>query len=235
MCTLPCIPKATTSANIVNQEVSINYGNYVVVDELAGTFGHDTNDRVLIMDEAYDAISGANSSTYDLSTGTFTDANTTLTYAGTTGNVVGHARVRAVEQDSADPSKSTSQFNFYLFDIQMSTGKSFAKHAKSIFHYSAGEYTGTLSQTNQTRRGIADLVLENSKAVIKEQDPEDRDLLFSLGQKGIKSISNVASYTFESVSGGEFNGNAVASIAKAGTQRFDFGTSATDLSETQER
>ena len=229
------IPKATTSANIVNQEVSINYGNYVVVDELAGTFGHDTNDRVLIMDEAYDAISGANSSTYDLSTGTFTDANTTLTYAGTTGNVVGHARVRAVEQDSADPSKSTSQFNFYLFDIQMSTGKSFAKHAKSIFHYSAGEYTGTLSQTNQTRRGIADLVLENSKAVIKEQDPEDRDLLFSLGQKGIKSISNVASYTFESVSGGEFNGNAVASIAKAGTQRFDFGTSATDLSETQER
>jgi len=230
------IPKATESETITNQEVSINYGNYIIVNELAGTFGHDTNDRVLIMDTAYNAVSSANSTTYDLSSGTFTDANTTLAYAGTTGNVVGHARVRAVEQESADPSKSTSQFNMYLFDIEMNTGKSFAKHAKSIFHYSGGsEYTGPLSQTNQTRRGIADLVLERGKAVLKEQNPEDRDLLFSLGQKGIKSITNTASYTFESVVGGLFETDGTATVTKAGTQRFNFGTDSTYLSETQER
>lgn len=229
------VPKATESETIINQEVSINYGNYVIVEELAGTFGHDTNDRVLLMDTAYNAVSAANSTTYDLSSGTFTDANTTLAYVGTTGNVVGHARVRAVEQESADPSKSTSRFNLYLFDIEMNTGKSFAKHAKSIFHYSAGEYTGPLSQTNQTRRGIADLVLESNKAVIKEQDPVDRDLLFSLGQRGIKSITNTASFTFEDVAGGLFETDGAATITKAGTQRFNFGTTGTTLSETQER
>ena len=119
------LPKATSTESVSGQEVSINYGNYVEVDEFVGQFGIETNDRVLLMGAQFNAVSAANSSTFDLSSNSvagFTNANTTLAYAGTTGNVVGHARVRAVEQLSSIPNKSTSKFNLYIYDVQMNTG-----------------------------------------------------------------------------------------------------------------
>jgi len=230
--------KATKSLSIPNQEISINYGNYVEVDEYAGQFGIKTNDRVLLMGAAFNSVSAANGSTYDISSNTiagFNDTNKTLAYAGTTGNVVGSARVRAMETLSSDTSKSTSKFNLYIYDIQMEPGKSFAKNAKSLFHYSGTEYTGTNSQTNLTHRGIADLVLNSSgKAKILDQQAQDRDMVFSVGQVGIKSISNNASFTFEDSTDGSFDSNGSATFEKDGTQNWNFGTADTTLTEAQE-
>ena len=231
------LPKATSTESISQQEVSINYGNYVEVDEYVGQFGIATNDRVLIMGSQFNSVSAANSSTYDISSNSvaaWTDANTTLSYAGTTGNVVGHARVRAVEQLSSEPNKSNSKFNLYIYDVQMNTGKSFTNDAKSIFHYSGGEYTGSLSQTNQAHRGIADLVLVSNQARILDQSPEDKDLLFPLGQVGIKTISNNASFTYESSASGEFTTGGSDSITKSSPDNWGFGTSDTYLTEVQE-
>ena len=61
------LPKATSTESISQQEVSINYGNYVEVDEYVGQFGIATNDRVLIMGSQFNSVSAANSSTYDIS------------------------------------------------------------------------------------------------------------------------------------------------------------------------
>ena len=227
--------KSTSSANIVNQEISINYGNFVEVDELVGNFGLEQNDVVLLMDKQFNSISASNTSTIDFSSSsTYTNANTTLDYAGTKGNVVGTARVRAVEQAGSDGNKSTSKFNMYLFDIKMATGKSFTKDAKSVYHYSGTDYNGSNSQTNKSVVGLADLILQNNQSRILEQDPADRDLLFPLGQVGIKSVSNTASYTFESSATGTFSTSGVASLSKAGTQNWGFGTAADSLSESQE-
>lgn len=227
--------KSTSSANIVGQEISINYGNFVEVDELVGNFGLEQNDVVLLMDKQFNSISASNTSTIDFtSSSTYTNANTTLDYAGTKGNVVGTARVRAVEQAGSDGNKSTSKFNMYLFDIKMATGKSFTKDAKSIYHYSGTAYNGSNSQTNKSVVGLADLILQNNQSRILEQDPADRDLLFPLGQVGIKSVSNTASYTFESSATGTFSTSGVASLSKAGTQNWGFGTAADSLSESQE-
>ena len=231
------LPKAQSTESITGQEVSINYGNYVEVDEYAGQFGVATNDRVLLMSSSFNSISAANSSTYDVSSNSiaaFTNANTTLSYAGTTGNVVGHARVRAVEQLSSQPNKSNSKFNLYIYDVQMNTGKSFVKDAKSIFHYSGQEYSGTLSQTNQAHRGIADLVLVNNQARVLDQSPEDKDLLFPLGQVGIKTISNTASFTYESSAPGEFSTSGTDTLTKSDPENWGFGTSDTSLTEIQE-
>ena len=227
--------KSTSTANIVNQEISINYGNFVEVDELVGNFGLEQNDVVLLMDRQFNSISNTTPAQIDFSSSsTYTNANTTLDYAGVKGNVVGTARVRAVEQAGSDGNKSTSKFNMYLFDIKMATGKSFNKHSKSIYHYSGTDYNGNNSQTNKSVVGLADLILKNNEARVLEQDPADRDLLFPLGQVGIKTVSNTASYTFESSATGTFSTSGVASLSKAGTQNWGFGTAADSLSESQE-
>ena len=227
--------KSTATANIVNQEISINYGNFVEIDELIGNFGLEQNDVVLLMDKQFNSISASNTSTIDFtSSSTYTNANTTLDYAGTKGNVVGTARVRAVEQAGSDGNKSTSKFNMYIYDVKMATGKSFNKDAKSVYHYSGTDYNGSNSQTNKSVVGLADLILQNNQSRILEQDPADRDLLFPLGQVGIKSVSNTASYTFESSATGTFSTSGVASLSKAGTQNWGFGTAADSLSESQE-
>ncbi len=226
--------KATASANVDNQEVSINYGNYVQVNELVGTFGVQENDLVLIMDKAFASISNTTVSTIG-SMPVYNNSDKAVSMSGTTGNVVGTARVRAIESASGDANKFDSQFNFYLYDIKMDPGKSFNKHAKSIFHYSGTDYNGNNAQTNLEVQGLADLVLKANQARILEQDPADRDLLFPLGQVGIKSLSNTASYTYESSVSGTFEGDTgVAQVAKFNTENWTFGTAADFISETQE-
>ena len=207
------LPKATTTQTSNNQELSINYGNYVEIDEMIGEFGIENNDRVLIMDTAMNSITNHNDSE-SLSSNTnikFTTSNTTLQTGSTISNVVGHARVRAVETVSSDPNLRTSKYNLYLYDVSMNTGKSFEKHAKSIFHYSANEYTGRLAQVNlgsisgsgtsttNTRRGIADLVLKGGKARLLDNGPNQKDLVFPLGQVGIKELTTPASFVYEAV------------------------------------
>ena len=244
------VPKATTTKSVSNQELSINYGNYVEVKELVGEFGIEQNDRILIMGTALQSISN-HKETFNLSQANtegvnFTTSNNTLIAnsggGSITSHVVGHARVRALEAISSDPNLKTSKYNLYLYDIQMNTGKSFEKHARAIFHYGGTEYTGTLSQTNigtadtnsQTGRGIADLVLRNGKARVLDSGPRDRDLLFPLGQKGLKEISSSASYVYEGTASGQFLATGVATLQKSGTENWNFGTSVTTLTEAQE-
>jgi len=227
--------KATASASVNDQEISINYGNYVEVDELIGTFGVDTNDIVLLMDRQFNSISGANSQMLVNSPmPTYTNANTTVSMAGTKGNVVGTARIRAIQSAGGDAIKNDSKFNFYIYDVKMDSGKSFNKHAKSLFHYSGTDYNGNNAQTNQAVQGLADLVLKANQARILEQDPADRDLLFPLGQVGIKSVSSNSSFTFESSNTATISTSGIAQLGLDGSQNWGFGTSADTLSETQE-
>ena len=86
------LAKATTTANADPQQISINYGNYVDVDELVGQFGAEENDMVLILDTAMNSISANVNPTLPAA------SNTSVAYNGTTGNVVGTARVRSLEQ-----------------------------------------------------------------------------------------------------------------------------------------
>ena len=240
------VPKAQTFITATDQEVSINFGNYVEVDNFAGSMGHTTNDRVLLMDTALTGHQKLATENFASNSVCGVTTAGVVTYGGTTATPVGHARVRSVQQQSADASKGNCVYRVYLYDIVMNKGKSFARHARSIFHYSANEYTGDFAQVNQgsistptaiTKRGMADLVLNQGRAVIKEQTGTDRDLLFPLGQVGIKQISNDADYVFQKVAETEFETTGNVQITTVTSQRFNFGTagSGTDgLSELQE-
>lgn len=86
---------------------------------------------------------------------------------GHTGTTIGQARVRSVEEDGAN-------FRLYLFEIAMNSGQNFAD-VKSI-----GDSTSDFHN----------LVLENSKAVIK--DAANSNLLFELPTNRPQSLSDIS-------------------------------------------
>ena len=99
------------------------------------------------------------------------------------GSTIGTARVRAITEDG-------SNYKYHLFDIQMNSGQDF-RDAKSI---------GTSSSN------YFDIVLENSKAVLKETS--NNTLLFDLAHPRAKSLSDISlqvqrRFTNVSVSGGQ--------------------------------
>lgn len=86
------------------------------------------------------------------------------------GDSIGTARIRLVEEDGGN-------YNFYLFDIQMNTNKSF-RSVKSIG-----------SQTSLSTN-YANLVLENGQAVLK--NPSNNDLLFALPNNRPSSLTDIS-------------------------------------------
>ena len=135
------IEKASTTNYSQNQIITGNYGNYVVCDEFLGTFNVEEISSVTLYDTAQNAISE---------------------YEGTdsapSGSSVGTANIRAVEFNSGTRKGiANTTYLIYLFNIVMNSGKSFSTDVKSIYTNDA-----TLGKAK------ADLVLENSLAVLKE-------------------------------------------------------------------
>ena len=114
------IEKSKTSLTQPQQNISINYGNYVEVEDLFGTFDTATFDKV----ELHGAAHSVTTSAVPLS-GYLTGM--------TTENVMGTARVRSIRK------LSDNKFRLYLFDICMTCalGGQFSD-VKSISYESEG-------------------------------------------------------------------------------------------------
>ena len=113
--------------------ISLNYGNYILVDELAGSFDFKTGDQIDLYPAPKNYISGATSP----------------------GSAIGTARVRSVVLDSGIPGTPTARYRVYLFDIVMNPGKSF-KAVQSIYSSSPEAYADLVLETNpQTQESEA--------------------------------------------------------------------------------
>lgn len=122
-----------------SRTISLNYGNYVLVEELAGSFDFKTGDQVELYPAPKNYISGATSP----------------------GTSIGTARVRSVVLDSGVPGTPTARYRLYLFDIVMNAGKSF-KAVQSIYSSSPEAYADLVLETNpQTSQNEA--VLKDNK------------------------------------------------------------------------
>ncbi len=169
------VAKSTTTTALTNQRISVNYGNYIKVKQLAGLFNFKAGDTISLRDTAKNYISG------------LTITSTAITPAG---SEIGTARIRSLTVDNGDPGTPDCVYRMYLFDITMSAGKSF-RQVKSLW------YNGPVQD------GIADAVLEtdtttgSSIAVLK--DTQFDRMLFGLRKRGVKTIDNIQ-YTYRTVS-----------------------------------
>ena len=222
------VKKASTSTTASNQTVSVNYGHYIKINESMGHFGAENNDQILILDAEHNLLSVGDGVKVIPA-----QSSETVTVNSVTSNVIGTARVRKLEQETDAEGKASSEYNLYLYDIKMNTGKSFKKHAKAVHHYAGTEHSA--GNNNTANRGMADIVLEGTPtatAVLK--DASFRSLVFKLGQTGVKQ-SDPASFVYSTSATAQIQLNGTASKSLTGTETFTFGTADKTLNETEEK
>lgn len=139
---------------------TLNYGNYINVNQLIGTFNADKLIRVNIYNAPQTGITSSRNPN------------------SPTGTLVGTANVRAVLYDSGAKGTPTAQYKFYLTNIVMNSGRSFNNDAKSFV---------VNATNNQLAYGAcADIVLTGTKAVIKESS--SAGLIFNSGVTGTRRL-----------------------------------------------
>ena len=135
------IDKGTDVNSPVNISIPANYGNYVEVDELVGTWDINGQDKIDLYNTAVNAIS---------------NNSFTAILPSTRGTKIGEARVRAVQYNSGTKGDSAGKYNMYLYDINM-TANNFS-NVRSVFY------------DDGTTDGIADTVLVANTVNVKETE-----------------------------------------------------------------
>jgi hypothetical protein len=203
--------KATDTEQELGINVTTNYGNYVIVNELAGPWDPTEFETISLRNAAADSISSA-----------------TLGSTAAPGSEIGTARVRHVAYRSGTKGKPDGQYRLYIFDVKMSSG-TFADVRSFYVNNASGP------------DNFADAVLENGSAVLKEPSfnrvvfttgaPAVQTLTNNVG-----TINT--SYTFRDKSTVSFNTSGTATLSitgvhAGGTEEFPYGTGA--LNSTQKR
>jgi len=161
------IERSTTTSNTENQTISVNYGNYLEVKELAGIFNFKTGDQISLRDTAKQYITNAT-----INTGAITAP----------GSQIGTARIRSLVLASGLPGTANAVYRLYLFDVTMSAGKSF-RDVRAVYYDGA------------THDGVADVVLTldatSNENIALLQDINRNKMLFGLGQVALSNVTNV--------------------------------------------
>ncbi len=207
----------TTETRSTTQNISLNYGNYVVLNEVGGLFQYSTGDVVNL----YDTATGFISNTSHIDTGNITPL----------GSIIGTARIRSmvpvnnISPENSQTGAADAQYRLYLFEINMNVGKNFSD-SKAV-HYAAGTYEGigdvvTVTQPT-TNTNIAELA-----------DRQRRKLMFYSGVQSIHNATNI-SYTYRTIDETEsFSNNGVlAKSLAAVSDEFFTTTGALSNSEMQ--
>ena len=129
--------RGTDTESPVQQIVSMNYGNYVNVQEVRGFFPADESVTVELYDTAQNAISsGLNPS------------------SAITGTKIGTASIRNIvyDEDGEPKGSFNARYKFYLFNIKMDSNKSFT-NVRSIVY-------------NVTDKAFADVAVSDEFTVV---------------------------------------------------------------------
>ena len=194
----------TTETRITSQNISLNYGNYVVVDNVVGLFQFSTGDVI----DLYDTAVGYLDDITNVQAGTLTP----------TGTKIGEARIRSmvplgnIIPENASIGSAASQYRLYLFDINMNAGKNFSS-TKGI------HYDGT------TFDGLADVVTvvqgTTNTAIAELGDRQRSRLLFHAGVDSIHN-ANAISYIYRTI-------DQTATIANTGSLVYNITAAADEF------
>lgn len=187
------IPKGLDTKNVEQQIVSTNYANYIIVNELVGNWPINTATTLTFYDTAMQRIS-----------------QNRYSATAQSGNIIGTAKVKAVEHINGTKGLSTAQYRIYLFDVNITSTTLKFKDIKSVYIDNAS-----------TADAGADIVLESGLAYLYE--PDFNYGVYDIGLRSIKTIrdeSNQIDTTYAFVKSFDVN------ISTAGT--FTLNSGATD-------
>lgn len=133
--------------------------------------------------------------------------------ATTPGSVIGTALAKSLVYSSGTPGTPTCQYRLYLYNISMISGSSFSS-ARAV----------------QVAGGVADIVLEDGKAVLKETDFDT--LIYNSGASAVSFFSN-EKFIYRKVQSASILSSGIASVSLSGSEEFPYTASST-LNDTQE-
>jgi hypothetical protein len=185
---LGVMKKGIDTNQLNSQILTAQFGNYVVVDELAGIFDPTAVQSVSFRDTAAYAVS--NSLVKGIGPNSL----------AAPGNELGTARIYGVQYIYGTESAPTGKYYIYFDHIIManSTGGRF-DNVKSLYSNTGGVI------------GIADVVLENSIAVI--HDSTFKTKVYPYNQKAIKTLKTAANTVDTQF---EFRSKSVVTFATTG-------------------
>lgn len=196
------VNKANTSVIKEGTITSTTYGNYILVDEVAGNWDLADGALVKFGSVAADAVTD----------GTY--SNHTPPGGAGMGNIIGQARVRQVRHDNGTIGTAAAQYRLYLFDIQMFADE-FA-NIRAIYH------------DDSNVDGIADAVLEGGKAVLKESS--NNRMVFPAPYRAAKTLAAAGggtydnTYTYQKSFDVQFSTSGTATITVTGTESFPYSS-----------
>ena len=201
------VPKGTDTKITNNAYISVDYGNYLRVQEVGGLFQFSTGDTVDLYDTAKTFLSNSSAA----STG-----NT-----NPVGTKIGSARVRSMVHESGIAGNPNAVYQLYMFNISMNRGYN-VKNIKSIYY-------------NGTYKGIADVVLEldatTSTNIAKLQSIQNDHLLFFAGVESLKNANNTT-YRYRTIDQTQVIANTgllVKSISGSPTEFYPYSGNLTSV------
>ncbi len=168
------VDKATSTKTEQNSKVSLNYENYVRVNELGGFFEFDSGNQVELW---------SSTKTFLSNTSLITSGNTTPQ-----GTKIGTARIRNFVFEQGSPGTPNAVYRLYLFNVSMDQGQNF-RNVRSIYYNGAikGIADVVLTPDSSTSSNIATIVARNNK------------LVFPIGYSS-PLLSNNINYVYRTIS-----------------------------------
>lgn len=192
------IDQGIDSKTVPSATINLNYGNYITVNELGGTFDCTLGDLVTFYDTAKQFLT---------STANFSGDDLTVV-----GSALGTARIRSVVLVSGVAGTASAQYYMYLYDVTMFAGFNF-KNVKSVRYTNAG--TG--------RTGVADLVLiqdpTTSAYIASIANTSGSTMLFNVGSQATHATANI-DYIYKTIKTGNTAGTVQVQLA--GNEYFQY-------------
>ena len=176
--------KGTDTLYFPNQIITANFGNYVIVNELAGAF--DINNL--------DEVSMHSTAAAKLTAGNYTAAD------AEPANKIGTAKIRGFEYLSGIPGTPTCQYRLYLFDINITSGGFSFSDVKTIY-----------AADSNSIAAFCDPVLVSGLAVLRET--ASPDVIFNLGRNAVQTINTTStSFFYKTKTTRTFQSNGTATL-----------------------
>lgn len=198
------VNKATTTDVRENMDLSINYGNYIRVNEVGGLFKFNVGDLVSIRDTAATYL-------------TLLPGETIVA----PGAEIGKARIRSFTYEQGIEGSPNAVYRLYLFDVKMNAGKNF-KDAKAIY------YDGAIQDA------VADIVLSldatTSASIAQIQGAGNSTLVFYSGANALKNANNI-NYTYRTINQGltaNTSGKILVSVSSSPGEYFPYANELSD-------
>ena len=178
-----------------NQNISFNYGNFFMLNEVAGSFIFDKIESVDLYDTAQKAVT-----------------TKAFSSAAPTGTKIGTASVRCFTYASGTPGSNTASYNLHIFNVQMQANYN-TTNIKSVYFNGTSKGIGDVSvngiQGSQSKRQLYSFGVSGIKNLRDATNNVRTEYIYRTKQSGTlipnsgAGISNVAITLTGSHAGGD--------------------------------